>query len=360
MPDLKRSASFMAGNARKYLQINDQLASSDPLASRFWWCFKHPITRVVTCTFTLFTNLYVYYGDPASFSPAKSYGTFVGDIYHGVFQPDDPEWLALRWLLMLIVAGLGTWLGILIQQRVLRDYCHLTLFGYDNHRDPNRDPLADQDGAFLVVGAVVCGLWFVSLKVYGLLLGTLGVDSKHIPDASMYGWTFAGYNLALAGVLTFLSDWFLLGSVVDQMLQSVNQEGSAGRLAYAGVESSGDHPRADYVKFAPCVRLLAPPLRRAAAWWVPRRVLLTRLWLALGWPTMGAFMIVYFGKIMNVLEPAAGGAQEQLEGVTVGAEMNRFWSREWNDEYTRMIAASLVATCNLAIVTQEWDFPNFR
>ena len=41
-------------------------------------------------------------------------------------------------------AVLGTWLGIVIQQRVLRDSFHLVLFGYDNHRDPNRDPLADQ------------------------------------------------------------------------------------------------------------------------------------------------------------------------------------------------------------------------
>ena len=99
---LKRRVSLMA---KKYLEFNEQLSSSDPLASRFWWCFKHPITRLATCTFTLFTNLYVYYGDPASFSQAKSYGTFIGDIYHGFLQPDEPPWVIARWVLMFILAG---------------------------------------------------------------------------------------------------------------------------------------------------------------------------------------------------------------------------------------------------------------
>jgi hypothetical protein len=35
------------------------------------------------------------------------------------------------------------------------------------------------------------------------------------------------------------------------------------------------------------------------------------------------------------------------------------WSTAWNDEYMRMLAASLVAFFNLAIVAQDWDFPDF-
>mmetsp|Transcript_16236 Transcript_16236/g.37633 ORF Transcript_16236/g.37633 Transcript_16236/m.37633 type:complete len:377 (+) Transcript_16236:208-1338(+) len=119
------------------------------------------LTRLSTCCFVLVVNLYVYLGDPASYSQSKSYSTLVGDIYNGWFQPDEPGWLLLRWLIMLVLGALGTWLGVKIQQKLLRDKFKLVLFGYDNQRDPDRDPLARQDGAFFMVTAAVSMTWFV-------------------------------------------------------------------------------------------------------------------------------------------------------------------------------------------------------
>ena len=102
-------------------------------------------------------------------------------------------------------------------------------------------------------------------------------------------------------------------------------------------------PRADAVKIGGCVRCLAPGLLKVAEWWAPRQINMTRLWLSLGWPAMCGFMFWYHAHIMKVLgQPAAakGGAAAgaSFEGVTVGAEMNHLLSREWNGEYTRMIA----------------------
>ena len=128
-----------------------------------------------------------------------------------------------------------------------------------------------------------------------------------------------------------------------------SSQGSNGHVAYAVIES-GD-PRADAVKIGGCVRCLAPGLLKVAEWWAPRRINMTRLWLSLGWPAMCGFMFWYHAHIMKVLgQPAAAkggaaaGASSSFEGVTVGAEMNHFWSREWNDEYTRMIAGEGYST----------------
>jgi hypothetical protein len=72
----------------------------------------------------------------------------VGDIYHGWFEPDTPGFLLLRLSVMVATGLLGVWAGIRIQQRVLRDWCHLVLFGFDNGTNPDRDPIVDQDGAW--------------------------------------------------------------------------------------------------------------------------------------------------------------------------------------------------------------------
>ena len=50
----------------------------------------------------------------------------------------------------------------------------------------------------------------------------------HIPDSGMHKWTFAGYNLVLAGWLTFFGDWWALGTIVDQMFQAVDQKEGSG------------------------------------------------------------------------------------------------------------------------------------
>jgi hypothetical protein len=122
-------------------------------------------------------------------------------------QRGGPPWLAARYLSMFLLMVLGTWLGLLLQQQVLRDYCCLSLFGYDNGRSPKRSSLTYQGGAFLALGTCECGLWFIGLKVYAGILAVCEAANKHIPDSGMRNWRFAGYNLALAGVLTFIGDW---------------------------------------------------------------------------------------------------------------------------------------------------------
>ena len=126
---------------------------------------KHPCARVLTSLIILVTNFYVYLGDPASYSQAKSYGTLVGDIYHGWLDPDSPGWYFIRFCVMCFLTVLGVWGGIRLQQRFLRNYLHLKLFGYDDGQDPpvwqdpetkkvllsGRDPIEDQDGCFFAV-----------------------------------------------------------------------------------------------------------------------------------------------------------------------------------------------------------------
>lgn len=169
----------------------DALLSGSPVNSYFWWGFKHPITRLFTSVLVMFLNLYVWLGDPASYSNAKSYGTFVGDIYHGFLEPDDIGWFLLRWIIMILFGLLGNWLGIGLH-RLLRDYFRLVLFGYNNGRNPKRDPLAHQDGAFFCCACLISGMWFIGLKLYALVLTKAQVHPNHIPNSGMHNWTYAG------------------------------------------------------------------------------------------------------------------------------------------------------------------------
>lgn len=183
---------------------------------------------------------------------------------------------------------LGVWGGIRLQQRFLRNYLHLKLFGYDDGMDPpvwedpetkkvllsGRDPIEDQgkrerikrashvrspihvqdqlhiflsnslpqDGCFFSVFFVTTMTWWIGLKIYNGFLLTLRGDDKHQTDSGMYGLTFASYNLILGGLFTFVCDWYTLVAIVDQMLQSVHNgatksDRNNGYLAYADTGS---------------------------------------------------------------------------------------------------------------------------
>jgi hypothetical protein len=142
----------------------------------------------------------------------------------------------------------------------------------------------------------------------------------------MHNWSFAGYNLALAGVLTFIGDWWNIGAVIDQMLQSVQSNDGDGFLAYAAVGTSGETTA--------CAAGRAR-LRCWADWWAPRRVCATRVYLLIGWPTVLYFMFWYFGVIMRALEPAP---VDRAAGVELGRMWA--WTAEWNTEFVRMLAGS--------------------
>mmetsp|Transcript_39597 Transcript_39597/g.88589 ORF Transcript_39597/g.88589 Transcript_39597/m.88589 type:complete len:444 (+) Transcript_39597:71-1402(+) len=319
------------------------LASSNPLSSNVWWFIKHPVVRMLTVIMVLFANIYVYLGDPASFSSAKSYGTLVGDIYYGWAQPGPtPGLRVLRTFYMLFLACLGTYLGIKIQQNILRDYFKLVLFGYDNKSDPDRDPICNQDGAFFVVFSSVSMLWYVGLNLWRGIGFAAGVKEKLLPDSGMHGLTFASYNLILGGLMSWAADWYAVVAVTDQMLQGIKDGKGTGYLAYANADQGH--------AMEPVAR--TQWLRDLADWWGPRRVLLTRGLLLVGWPPV---LVAYYVNYLGIMETLTGS--EPDTHVTVGT--NWAWSTEWNDEYMRMLAASLVAFLNLVIVAQDWDFPDF-
>ena len=54
----------------------------------------------------------------------------------------------------------------------------------------------------------------------------------------MHGWTYASYNLLLAGTFTWVSDVYVVIMVADQMLQAFLLKRCAGYLAYGRTERS--------------------------------------------------------------------------------------------------------------------------
>ena len=73
----------------------------------------------------------------------------------------------------------------------------------------------------------------------------------------MHGWTYASYNLLLAGTFTWVSDVYVVIMVADQMLQAFLLKRCAGYLAYGRTERSD----------------------KAADWWAKWRLTVTRVFL---------------------------------------------------------------------------------
>ena len=130
--------------------FHQNLKASSPLTSCVWYGLKHPVTRSLTTIIVLLLNLFVYYGDPATFSNSESYGTMIGDIWHGWFEPDEVGWFLLRWCVMIFLGLVGLGVGIKLQHW-LRDTWHLALFGYDSGEHEKREPT--------VLSFLCIGMW---------------------------------------------------------------------------------------------------------------------------------------------------------------------------------------------------------
>lgn len=74
------SARQLQSLSEPQAKLSIQMHCANPLVSKVWWVLKHPFTRILTSIIILPLNIFVYLGDPASFSGSKSYGTFVGDV----------------------------------------------------------------------------------------------------------------------------------------------------------------------------------------------------------------------------------------------------------------------------------------
>ncbi|KAH8048180.1 hypothetical protein JL720_15893 [Aureococcus anophagefferens] len=231
---------------------------------------------------------------------------------------------------MVALTFLGVFLG-LRTQRHLRDRWKLVLFGYDDGHDEDREPLADQDGALFLVFVITCLTYFFGLKVYNGALAAAGAE-KHKAGSGMHTWTYAFFNLVLAGLFTFVSDTWNMVTVVDQMAQAIHQKQGVGYEAYGAAERPGK-------------------IARFSAWFVKRRLLLTRAALVVFWGIGVPMMVADYVHVEKVLS----GDTKINESVG----KSRFWSAEANDEFARHFVGCCVAALNILIVMQDWDFPDF-
>lgn len=228
----------------------------------------------------------------------------------------------------MIVLGLSGWkVGYRFQQRILKDRWRLAMFGFNNNTNPERNPLQDDDGAFLVCVLSTALFWFFGLKIYNVFLEAAGANEEHLATAGMHNWTFAGYNLVLAGLFAFVSDWWNIITIFDQMHQSIFEENNLAAETY---------------------KKAYPSLDPFSKWWMERRVNWARWWLAVGWIAGPTLYIVHFQLFMAIIR------NEEEDGV-VGAGWG--WG-PINTEFLRMFVASLVACFNMVVIAQDWDFPN--
>ena len=140
-------------------------------------------------------------------------------------------------IIFMVLSGLGGFfLGGVIQRRFLRDFLRIEMFGYDRMqgKDPDRIPQNDDDGGLLISILTTALVWFFGLKIYNAFLIAADVAETHQLNEGMHKWTFAGYNLVLAGLFAFLSDWWNIITVIDQMLQGFDVETTEKHLNVDG------------------------------------------------------------------------------------------------------------------------------
>eukprot|EP00618_Florenciella_parvula_P024861 CAMPEP_0119465424 /NCGR_PEP_ID=MMETSP1344-20130328/561_1 /TAXON_ID=236787 /ORGANISM="Florenciella parvula, Strain CCMP2471" /LENGTH=403 /DNA_ID=CAMNT_0007497685 /DNA_START=163 /DNA_END=1371 /DNA_ORIENTATION=+ len=326
-------------DAATHAEFRVILSSGNPLNSTFWYVMKHPVSRIFAAVFIMFLNFFVYFGDPASYSVAMSYGTLLGDIYHGFFQPDDATFMVPRIIFMVVTGFAGMALGGVIQRRLLRDYFRIEMFGYDRFQGADPDRLDEQsnDGGLFVSIMTTALCWYFGLMIYNEFLIAFGAHEDHHLDEGMHNWTFAGYNLVLAGIFAFVSDWWNIITVIDQMLQDFDKSAATkGHVATAstGYKAYGKHH---------------PKLIEMGHWWEDNRLIITKVWLLVGWGTIVPLMIHHFNLNMRIVE-------HQLDEAMGDGW---FWAT-WNNEFTRMAVAAAVACMNMLIVMQDWDFPDMN
>ena len=148
----------------------------------------------------------------------------------------------------------------------------------------------------------------------------------------MHAWTYAYFNLVLAGLFTWVSDAWAVVTVADQMLQEVHAKRGVGFEAYAREGGA---------------------LARLAAWFVKFRLRITRAALVVLWGVGSGLMVADYARVDAILS-RDGPA---VPGERVGR--SRFWSARLNNEFARMFVGCVVAFLNILIVMQDWDFPDF-
>ena len=142
------------------------LASSDPNTSKLWYLREAPIHTLCRRTVCYNYQFLRLFGGSCELFEQQVLRNTCGRYLHGWVDPDAIEYVLLRLCVMIGLMFLGIWLGLKLQQKLLRDYLHLKMFGFDDGLDPpvygpnpkdpqgpqivvgGRDPLSDQDGAF--------------------------------------------------------------------------------------------------------------------------------------------------------------------------------------------------------------------
>jgi len=288
---------------------------------RFFWYWRHPAARVLFAFLIMLLNFYIYAVDPVAESKRDVELPIAGSLWSILAD----EWngnagnLILRGVTCLIIFIGGPLIGWWVIHRILLKRClKLKMFGYYDPKELMRMALENESGYQDEIDEYK-GSWFTMI-VTTVFWGVIWYNMYNAIVPSQYDvddWLGINEYLfgQLAASMSWMGDSFTFFMILDSMLQQKNK-----------------YPHS----------WIAPS--RYGGFWMNTwngyfRIVV--VWICF---SIGSIIVVYKVWITNDSE----------------FEEWRLRQEYTTNESERAFIGALIFGLDLAIVTQDWDFPEFR
>jgi len=283
---------------------------------RVFWYWRHPLARMTFCTLIMLLNFYIYAIDPVCESKREVALPIAGSLWSIVATrwKGGAGWLFFRFIVCLIIYIGGPIIGWWFLHRiVLKRWLQLSMFGYYPEsvltifkQQDRYNELDEYKGSWFSMSITTLFWGYIWVNIYNAIVPEdNGVDEWLGFSEYLFG--------QMAVSLSWMGDSFTFFMILDSMLQEEKKYPNAyiGRLRKKWLTTWSGMFRVIFV------------------------------WVIF---TIGSLLVVYMVWIRN---------DSQFEQW-------RLESGNTTVESTRAFIGALIFGLDLAIVTQDWDFPLFR
>jgi len=286
------------------------------LQIRILWYWRHPAARLTFSLLIMILNFYIYAIDPVCESRREVTLPISGSLWSIVAQrwEGGAGYLFFRFLIMLLAFIAGPLIGWWFLHRVVfKRWLKLAMFGYYprdvlNHLKENgrSDEVDKYKGSWFSMAITTLFWGYICIQIYNAMVP----DRYDVDD-------WLGINEYLFGQmavsLSWMGDSFTFFMILDSMLQE-----------------KGKYPNSYIDRYREMWLTTGGGMFRVIFVWIVF--------------SFGSFLVIYLVWIRN---------DSQFEQW-------RLESGHTTVESTRAFIGALIFGLDLAIVTQDWDFPLFR
>jgi len=296
---------------------NDEIPRCWFCRQRFFWYWRHPVARIFFALLIMVLNFFIYAIDPVAESLRDVNLPIIGSMWQIVTRKwsGTTGYLALRLIICLIsfIGGplIGWWI---IHRIVLKRWLKLSMFGWYDKRwlaqrklDQNWEQEIDEyKGSWFSMTITTIFWGYLWISIYNAMVpDENGVDDWLGIDEYMFG--------QMAASLSWMGDSFTFFMILDSMLQEDDKYPNSWVARY---EDLWVHSWNGWLR-------------------------IVFVWVIF---LIGSIVVVYKVWLTN---------DSQFETWRLDNDYT-------TNEAERAFIGALIFGLDLAIVTQDWDFPEFR